>query len=78
MLGLHGFFGFGIIFQAIAVIHFIRRRPDGYWLWIIIFGSGLGALIYICVEMLPEMGMLARSFQVFPRRSRIKRWKTAI
>src|SRR5438874_3260299 len=78
MLGLYGFFGFGIIFQAIAVIHFIRRRPDGYWLWIIIFGSGLGALIYICVEMLPEMGMLARSFQVFPRRSRIRRLEAVV
>jgi hypothetical protein len=78
MLGLHGLFGFGIIFQAIALVHFVRRRPDGYWLWIIIFGSGIGALIYICVEVLPEMGMLARSFQVFPRRSRIRRLEALI
>jgi hypothetical protein len=78
MIGLHGFFGIGIIFQAIAIIHFIRRRPDTYWLWIIILGSGLGAFIYICVEMLPEMGMLARSFQVFPRRSRIRRLEAIV
>ena len=78
MLGLHGFFGFGIIFQAIAIIHFIRRRPDTFWLWIIILGSGLGALVYICVEMLPEVGMLARSFQVFPRRKRIRQLEALV
>ena len=78
MIGIHGFFGYGFILQAIAIIHFIRRRPDTYWLWIIILGSGLGALIYICVEVLPEMGMLARSFQVFPRRSRIRRLEAMI
>jgi len=27
----------GIILQALALVHFIRRRPDTYWLWIIIF-----------------------------------------
>jgi len=78
MIGIPGFFGFGFILQAIAIIHFIRRRPDWYWLWIIILGSGLGAFIYICVEVLPEMGMLARSFQVFPRRSRIRRLEAVV
>ena len=78
MIGIPGFFGFGLILQAIAIIHFIRRRPDGYWLWIIILGSGLGAFIYICVEVLPEMGMLVRTFQVFPRRARIRRLEAVI
>ncbi|HWC17134.1 MAG TPA: tetratricopeptide repeat protein [Terriglobales bacterium] len=78
MPGVTGFFGFGIILQAVAILHFIRRRPDTYWLWIIIFGSGLGAFIYICVEVVPEAGMLARTFQVFPRRSRIRRLEMLI
>jgi hypothetical protein len=78
MIGIPGFFGLGFILQAIAIIHFIRRRPDTYWLWIIILGSGLGAFIYICVEVLPEMGMLVRTFQVFPRRSRIRRLEAII
>ncbi|HVH88189.1 MAG TPA: tetratricopeptide repeat protein [Terriglobales bacterium] len=78
MIGIPGFFGIGFILQAIAILHFIRRRPDTYWLWIIIFGSGLGAFIYICVEVLPEMGMLARIFQVFPRRSRIRRLEAIV
>jgi hypothetical protein len=78
MIGIPRFFGFGIILQAIAIIHFIRRRPNTFWLWVIILGSGLGAFIYICVEVLPELGMLAQSFQVFPRRSRIRRLKAMV
>ena len=30
--------------QAVAIIHFIRRRPDMFWLWIILIGGWLGAL----------------------------------
>jgi hypothetical protein len=72
-MGIPGFFGYGIILQAIAIIHFVRRRPDNYWLWIIIIGGGIGALAYICIEVLPDIGLLAGTFQVFPRRSRIHR-----
>lgn len=64
-------FPYGLILQAIAIFHFARRRPDGYWLWIIIFGGGIGALVYIVVEALPDVGLLRNSFKMFPRRSRI-------
>jgi hypothetical protein len=30
MLGL--FYSYGIVLQAIALLHFARRRPDMYWL----------------------------------------------
>ena len=73
-----GLFGYGFILQAIAILHFIRRRPDTYWLWIIIFGQGIGALVYICVEVLPDAPLLVRGFQVFPRRSRIKRLQAIV
>jgi hypothetical protein len=44
MAGLgHLFFPWGIIVQGIALWHFVKRRPEGYWLWIIIFGGVLGA-----------------------------------
>lgn len=33
-MNLFGNYSFGYIFVAIAVVHFIRRRPDNYWLWI--------------------------------------------
>jgi hypothetical protein len=64
-------FPYGLIFQAIAVVHFIRRRPDNYWLWIILFGGGLGALVYIAAEVIPDIGLLRGTFKVFPRRRRI-------
>jgi hypothetical protein len=72
------FFPWGIILQAVAIVHFIRRRPDGYWLWIIIFFGGLGALIYIAVEVIPDATLLRQSFKVFPRRRRIHELEAAI
>jgi hypothetical protein len=77
-MGIGGLFGYGIILQAIAIVHFIRRRPDGWWLWIIILGGVFGAFIYICFEVLPEAGMLAQGFQVFPRRGRIRRLEAVV
>jgi hypothetical protein len=72
------FFPWGIILQAVAIVHFIRRRPDGYWLWIIIFFGGLGALIYFAAEVIPDAGLLRQSFKVFPRRKRIRELESAI
>jgi hypothetical protein len=72
------FFPYGLLIQAIAIIHFIRRRPDGYWLWIIIFGGGLGALVYVFVEVIPDAGLLRNEFKVFPRRSRINQLRALV
>ena len=66
------------ILQAIAIVHFIRRRPDWYWLWIILIGSWLGALVYIVVEVLPDLGLLRESVKVFPRRRRIRELEAII
>ena len=66
------FYPYGIILQALAILHFVRRRPDTYWLWIILMGGGLGALVYMMVEMLPDARLLHSAYQVFPRRKRIK------
>jgi hypothetical protein len=76
MLGL--FYPYGIILQALAILHFVRRRPDGLWLWIIIFGGGLGALVYFLAEVLPDAGLLRGAIQVFPRRKRIKELEAAV
>ena len=75
------FFAFswwGILLQAFAIIHFIRRRPDTFWLWIILIGGWLGALVYIAVEAVPDAGLLRQSFKVFPRRRRIRELEAAI
>jgi len=76
MLGL--FFQYGIVLQVLAIIHFFRRRPDGYWLWIILVGGGLGAAAYILIEVIPDATLLRGAFQVFPRRKRIKELQMAI
>ena len=70
MLGL--FFPYGVILQAVAILHFVRRRPDTYWLWIILMFGALGALAYIFIEVIPDAGLLRGAIQVFPRRKRIK------
>lgn len=76
MLGL--FYPYGLVLQAIAILHFVRRRPDTYWLWIILIGGGIGALAYIVAEVIPDAGLLRGAFQVFPRRKRIKELQAAV
>ena len=71
-------FPWNVILQAVAIIHFIRRRPDTYWLWIILVGGGLGAVVYIFVEVIPDFGLLRQSFKVFPRRRRIRELEAII
>lgn len=71
MFGFFRFGSIGILLMALAVIHWIRRRPESYWLWIIIFLGPIGAIIYLAVEALPEMRD-PEFFKVFPRRRRIR------
>jgi hypothetical protein len=68
----------GIILQALAIVHFIRRRPDFFWLWIILIGGWLGALVYLAVEAAPDAGLLRTSFKAFPRRKRIRELESAV
>jgi len=70
---LSGFlYPWGLLLQGAAVIHFIRRRPDTYWIWIILFLGPIGALVYLFAEALPDFGLLRGSLKVFPRRKRIR------
>ena len=66
------FWPWGILLQAVAVIHFIRRRPDTYWIWIILFLGPPGALVYLFVEVLPDLELLRGSLKMFPRWKRIR------
>ena len=68
----HGFTWWGVLLQGIAIVHFIRRRPDTYWLYIVIIAGWLGAVIYIAVEMIPDLGLMRGTFQAFPRGQRIR------
>lgn len=74
----HLLFPWGLLLQGFAIIHFVRRRPDGYWIFIILFLGPIGALIYILVEVAPDIGLLRQSFKVFPRRKRISELETIV
>jgi hypothetical protein len=79
-MGSFLFFAFSwwaIALRIVALVHFIKRRPDFYWLWVILF-HWVGALAYIVVEVIPDAGLLRDSFQVFPRRKRIHELESAI
>jgi hypothetical protein len=77
-MNFYGNYSFGFLLVALAIMHFIRRRPDNYWLWIILMGGGLGALVYICVEVLPDLGLLRQSFTVFSHRKRIRQLEVMV
>lgn len=74
---LFAFSWWGIVLRLVAIVHFIRRRPDFFWLWIILIHP-IGALVYIVVEVIPDAGLLRTSFQAFPRRRRIHELERAI
>ena len=67
----HLLYPWGILLQGLAIVHFIRRRPDTYWIFIILFLGPLGAIIYLLIEALPDIGLLRQSLKVFPRHKRI-------
>jgi hypothetical protein len=79
-MGLFGhlLYPWGFLLQGLAIVHFFRRRPDNYWFFIIIFLGAPGALIYLFVEALPDIGLVGQSFKVFPRRKRIRELEAAI
>ncbi|MGA7521685.1 MAG: tetratricopeptide repeat protein [Acidobacteriaceae bacterium] len=69
----------GLLLEALAIIHFIRRRPNGWWLFVILFFGPLGAIIYLLAEALPdthEMG--GQSFRGFSRRRRIRELESLV
>jgi hypothetical protein len=72
------FHWWGFLLQAIAIVHFIRRRPDTYWIFIILFLGWIGAAVYIVAEVIPDASLLRGSFQAFPRRRRIRELERAI
>jgi len=79
MFGLsHFFYPWGFLLQGLAIVHFIRRRPENYWFYVIFFLGPPGAAIYILAEVLPDLGLLRGFFQGFGRRSRVQVVETMI
>jgi hypothetical protein len=72
------FYPWGVVLQAIAILHFVRRRPETFWLWIILIGGGLGALVYMIAEVLPDVQLLQASMAGQSRRRRIRELEAII
>jgi hypothetical protein len=72
------FYPWGLVLQALAILHFARRRPDNFWLWIIIIGGGLGALVYIVAEVVPDAALLRSSLTGLSRRRRMRELETIV
>jgi hypothetical protein len=79
-MGSFLFFAFSwwaILLRVVAIVHFIRRRPNFFWLFIILF-HWVGALVYILVEVVPDVDLFRDSFHAFPRRRRIHELERAV
>jgi hypothetical protein len=72
------FYPGGIILQVLALVHAVKRRPEGYWYLIILLGGGVGALVYVVVEILPDVHLLGDAFAGANRKSRIQQLETKI
>jgi len=62
-------FGYGFVFQVAAVIHWSRKRPEAFWLWIIIIG---GIIAQAAKESLTVMRSGTK------RRSPCCAWRSAV
>src|SRR5206468_7676367 len=74
----HLFYPWGFVLQGIALVHFIRRRPENYWFYVILFLGPLGASVYIIAEVIPDFGLVRNVFQGFGRKSRIQSLEAAV
>src|SRR5579872_4627102 len=61
----------GLILWAVCVVHWIKRRPNTYWLWLIFIGGMIGSVIYIVVEVIPDVTLLPHAFAFLGRNKRI-------
>jgi hypothetical protein len=68
---------YGVALMVLALVHYVRRQPSFYWLYIILFLGPLGALIYLAIEALPEL-FDPGAFRFMERGRRIREVEAAI
>lgn len=66
------FLSWGVALQVMCLIHFFKRRPESFWLFVIFIGGALGSAIYIVMEVLPDLTQLKASVRTYSRKRRIK------
>ena len=72
------FYPWSLIFQVIAIVHYIRRRPDWYWLYMIIFLGPLGAILYFIFVVVPDLKSSSSIFHGVSRGKRIGQLEFAV
>lgn len=72
------YYPYGIVFQFIAIVHLIRTRGNYIWFFIIFMGGGPGAVIYIIMEVIPDLGLIGDLYRRQGRKSRIQTVETKI
>lgn len=62
-----------LLLMGFALVHFFKRGSGNYiWIFVIIFLGPLGALVYLIVEVLPELRAGSASSSWMAKRKRIK------
>jgi hypothetical protein len=77
-----GFFSFlypwGILLQLVAIVHFFRSGAERFWFFVILFLGPLGALAYLLVEVVPDLGLLRHVYDAAGRRKRIRHFEALV
>lgn len=60
------------------VVHWVRTRPEPYWLWIILLLGPLGSLAYFFVEVLPGVRWKLPAIERLERRRRKDRLERVV
>ena len=69
----HGYWSWSFIFQLLMLIDFFRRRPEGYWFFVILFLGPLGAAVYFVIEVIPDLRVKPPVIRRFERKRR-RQW----
>jgi hypothetical protein len=78
-MGLFSFFyPWGLLLQLVAIVHFFRSGAERFWFFVILFLGPLGALVYILVEVVPDLGLLRNVYDAFGRRTRIRHMEAVV
>jgi hypothetical protein len=72
------FYPWSLVLQVVALVHYYKRRPEMYWVYIILFLGPLGALIYLVVVALPDVKSTSSLFRGIPRGKRIGELEFAV
>jgi len=68
----------GLLLEVAAIVHYFRRRPEMYWIYVIIFLGPMGAAAYLGVVAFPDVLPFLQGFQGAQHNRRIAQLEAAI